>query len=56
MKDAIQKGCEPVLLSHLQEKSLILASVGVGIGMIQIIGLGYACCLYRAFRENYEAV
>lgn len=24
--------------------------------LLQIVGLGYACCLYRAFRKNYEAV
>lgn len=56
MKDANKQGCEQELLNFLQRKSLIVAIVAVGIGLIQIIGLGYACCLYRAFRRNYEAV
>ncbi|XP_031627242.1 CD63 antigen-like [Contarinia nasturtii] len=55
-KDATQKGCKTSLLNYLSSQSTILAGVAVAVGLIQIVGLGYACCLYRAFRKNYEAV
>ncbi|XP_055296822.1 CD63 antigen-like [Sitodiplosis mosellana] len=54
--DASKTGCKPALLKYLSSQSTILAGVAVAVGLIQIVGLGYACCLYRAFRKNYEAV
>jgi len=53
---AHKEGCMPKLLHFFESKSLILAGVGIGIALIQLIGVCYACCLYRAFRRNYETV
>ncbi|KAG4070067.1 hypothetical protein HA402_013727 [Bradysia odoriphaga] len=55
-QNALQDGCMPKLLHFLESKSLILAGVGIGIALVQLIGVCYACCLYRAFRRNYETV
>lgn len=49
-------GCLPKLLQFLDTKSLLLGGVGIGIALIQLIGVIFACCLSRAFRENYETV
>jgi len=51
-----QEGCLPKLLSFLDRKSLLLGAVGIGIALVQLIGVIFACCLSRAFRENYETV
>jgi len=53
---AFKDGCMEKLYNILDKKSVILGAVGIGIALIQILGLGYACCLYRAFRRNYETV
>lgn len=55
-ENALRDGCMPKLLHFLESKSLILAGVGIGIALVQLIGVCYACCLYRAFRRNYETV
>jgi len=55
-QNAIQEGCMPIMLHFFESKSLILAGVGIGIALVQLIGVCYACCLYRAFRRNYETV
>lgn len=49
-------GCLPKLLQFLDNKSLLLGGVGIGIALVQLIGVIFACCLSRAFRENYETV
>lgn len=49
-------GCLPKLLKFLDSKSLLLGGVGIGIALIQLIGVVFACCLSRAFREHYEVV
>lgn len=55
-ENALQNGCLPKLLEFLDSKSLILAGVGIGIAIIQLLGVMFACCLSRAFRANYETV
>lgn len=49
-------GCLPRLLQFLDNKSLLLGGVGIGIALVQLLGVIFACCLSRAFRENYETV
>ena len=49
-------GCMPKLFNLLDSKSLLLGGVGIGIALIQLVGVFFACCLSRAFRENYETV
>lgn len=56
MSHAFTAGCMPKLLDLFESKSLILAGMGVGVALVQLIGVCYACCLYRAFRRNYETV
>lgn len=53
---AHQNGCLPRLLSILQTNTLILGAVGVGIAIIQLLAVCFACCLSRAFSKNYESV
>ncbi|CAH1710391.1 unnamed protein product [Chironomus riparius] len=53
---ASQEGCYPKLLNFLDTKSLLLGFVGIGIAIVQLIGVVFACALSRAFRENYETV
>jgi CD63 antigen len=53
---AAQIGCLPKLYEFLDNKSLLLGGVGIGIAIVQLIGVVFACCLSRAFRENYETV
>lgn len=53
---ASKEGCYPKLLNFLDTKSLLLGFVGIGIAIVQLIGVIFACALSRAFRENYETV
>lgn len=53
---ASKMGCMPMLFNLLDSKSLLLGGVGIGIALIQLVGVFFACCLSRAFRENYETV
>jgi len=55
-QNAIQDGCLPILLKFFKSRALILGGVGIGIAVIQLLGVCYACCLYRSFRRNYETV
>lgn len=56
LEHSYTKGCMPKLLHLFESNALIIAGVGVGIALVQLIGVCYACCLYRAFRRNYETV
>ncbi|XP_059616981.1 CD63 antigen [Phlebotomus argentipes] len=53
---AMKDGCMPELLALLQKNALILAGVGIGIAVVQLLAVCFACCLSRAFKRNYEAV
>jgi CD63 antigen len=44
------------LNNFLGTKSMILAGIGIGIAIVQLLGVMFACCLYRSFRANYETV
>lgn len=54
--NAFNEGCMPKLFNLLNHKALILAGVGIGIALTQLIGVIFACCLSTAFRRNYETV
>jgi CD63 antigen len=56
VKYASDEGCYPKLLQFLDRKSLMLGGVGVGIAIVQLLGVIFACALSKAFRENYETV
>lgn len=53
---ASQEGCYPKLLKFLDNKSLLLGGVGIGIALVQLVGVIFSCALSKAFRENYETV
>lgn len=53
---ASQDGCLPKLLNFLDSKSLLLGVAGIGIAIVQLIGVIFACALSKAFREHYETV
>lgn len=49
-------GCLPKLKEILENKAYVIGSVGVGIGLIQLIGVAFACTLARSIRKEYETV
>ncbi|GAB0099728.1 Tetraspanin [Sergentomyia squamirostris] len=53
---ALNSGCMPKLLELLRKNALILAGVGIGIAIVQLLAVCFACCLSRAFKQNYQAV
>eukprot|EP00099_Drosophila_melanogaster_P014824 NP_523612.3 tetraspanin 39D [Drosophila melanogaster] len=53
---ATQHGCLQKLLEILDSKTLILASVVLGVAGIQMLTILFACCLYRSFRRSYDHV
>ncbi|XP_043665826.1 CD63 antigen-like [Vespula pensylvanica] len=50
------EGCMSKLEQTIKYNSLALASVGIGITLIQLIGVIFACCLARSIRREYETV
>ncbi|XP_015604405.1 CD63 antigen isoform X2 [Cephus cinctus] len=49
-------GCMNILRDTIENNALILGSVGIGIALIQLIGVIFACCLARSIRREYETV
>ncbi|XP_026757735.1 CD63 antigen [Galleria mellonella] len=50
------KGCLAEVVSHLQEIAAVLGGVGIGIAIVQLLGVIFACCLARSIRSQYETV
>ncbi|XP_033230609.1 CD63 antigen-like [Belonocnema kinseyi] len=50
------KGCVNKLRSFIEDKAVVLGGVGVGIALVQLIGVIFACCLARSIRREYETV
>uniref|UniRef100_A0A2M4AUK4 Tetraspanin n=2 Tax=Anopheles triannulatus TaxID=58253 RepID=A0A2M4AUK4_9DIPT len=53
---ASTEGCFSKLSNFLGSKSLILAGIGIGLAIVQLIAVLLACCLYGSFRRQYETV
>ncbi|KAM3961804.1 CD63 antigen [Aphomia sociella] len=51
-----QDGCLQKVVQHLQEIAAVLGGVGLGIAIIQLLGVIFACCLARSIRSQYETV
>ncbi|KAH0949791.1 hypothetical protein HN011_007427 [Eciton burchellii] len=49
-------GCMAKLQSAIENNAMILGGVGIGIALIQLIGVIFACCLARSIRREYETV
>ncbi|XP_034949005.1 CD63 antigen-like [Chelonus insularis] len=50
------EGCMKKLKSAIEDKAIILGAVGIGIALVQLIGVIFACCLARSIRREYETV
>ncbi|XP_001605038.2 CD63 antigen [Nasonia vitripennis] len=50
------EGCKAQLQKKIEENALILGGVGIGVALIQLIGVIFACCLARSIRREYETV
>ncbi|CAB0037634.1 unnamed protein product [Trichogramma brassicae] len=50
------EGCKQQLQRKIEENGLILGGVGIGVALIQLIGVLFACCLARSIRREYETV
>ncbi|CAK9814642.1 CD63 antigen [Anthophora quadrimaculata] len=48
--------CMSNLQSAIGHNALILGGVGIGISIVQLIGVIFACCLARSIRREYETV
>ncbi|XP_078034505.1 CD63 antigen-like [Augochlora pura] len=51
-----QGGCMHSLQNAIEHNALILGGVGIGIAIIQLVGVIFACCLARSIRREYETV
>ncbi|XP_029170963.1 CD63 antigen-like [Nylanderia fulva] len=49
-------GCMMKLQSAIENNAMILGGVGIGVALIQLIGVIFACCLARSIRREYETV
>lgn len=49
-------GCMMKLQYAIENNAMILGGVGIGIALIQLIGVVFACCLARSIRREYETV
>lgn len=50
------KGCLNELVTHLKDIAVVLGGVGLGIALVQLLGVIFACCLARSIRSQYETV
>ncbi|KAG5315864.1 CD63 protein, partial [Acromyrmex insinuator] len=50
------EGCMMKLQSAIENNAMILGGVGIGVALIQLIGVVFACCLARSIRREYETV
>ncbi|XP_032669102.1 CD63 antigen-like isoform X1 [Odontomachus brunneus] len=51
-----ESGCMVRLEAAIESSALILGGVGVGVAIVQLIGVIFACCLARSIRREYETV
>nr|XP_012143511.1 PREDICTED: CD63 antigen-like [Megachile rotundata] len=49
-------GCMISLQNAIESNALTLGGVGIGIAIIQLIGVIFACCLARSIRREYQTV
>ncbi|XP_022188286.2 CD63 antigen [Nilaparvata lugens] len=53
---ASKRGCLPALQTVLEENTMRIGAVGIGVACVQLIGVIFACCLARSIRREYETV
>ncbi|KAF5271939.1 hypothetical protein FQA39_LY07956 [Lamprigera yunnana] len=54
--DKYEKSCLTELKQVLVKYGTVIGGVGVGIALVQLIGVVFACCLARSIRKEYETV
>ncbi|XP_046619431.1 CD63 antigen-like isoform X1 [Neodiprion virginianus] len=50
------EGCSMKLQNAIEDNAVIIGGVGIGIALVQLIGVIFACCLARSIRREYETV
>nr|AAV91352.1 hypothetical protein 1 [Lonomia obliqua] len=50
------EGCLKKLVTHFKDIAYVLGGVGIGIALVQLLGVIFACCLARSIRSQYETV
>lgn len=54
--EKFDKPCLNVLKDALVTYGSLIGGVGIGIALVQLIGVVFACCLARSIRKEYETV
>ncbi|XP_053624383.1 CD63 antigen [Plodia interpunctella] len=49
-------GCLEAIRDNMQTIAAVLGGVGLGIAIVQLLGVIFACCLARSIRSQYETV
>lgn len=49
-------GCVNKIKVFIKSNAGVIGGIGIGIAMIQIVGIVFACCLMRAIKKHYEVV
>lgn len=49
-------GCVNKIKGFIKSNAGVIGGIGIGIAMVQIIGIIFACCLMRAIKKHYEVV
>ncbi|KAJ0180320.1 hypothetical protein K1T71_003724 [Dendrolimus kikuchii] len=49
-------GCLDKLVNYMKDIAYVLGGVGLGIAVVQLLGVIFACCLARSIRSQYETV
>uniref|UniRef100_A0A482ZDX0 U10-Theraphotoxin-Sfo1a_1 n=1 Tax=Selenotholus foelschei TaxID=1905327 RepID=A0A482ZDX0_9ARAC len=51
-----EQGCLDALQNFMQHKILMVGGAAVGVGIIELLGVIFACCLANAIKKEYEGV
>ncbi|CAH1256925.1 CD53 [Branchiostoma lanceolatum] len=54
--DVYNTPCKANIIAFLQQQVLIVGGIGIGIGLTQLIGMIFACCLFQAKGKEGEIV
>lgn len=53
--NAYHRGCATALANQIKDNLIVLGAVGLGICLVQIIGMIFSCCLYVQLRDYDNA-
>lgn len=49
-----KKGCKDAFKEFVSNNLLQVIGVAVGVGVFQLLGIVFSCCLYSAYRRSYH--